>query len=210
MSFHDKERHRMDSTFSTPHYYDGPADSRDDIQLEQRYFAYRTEGGIVAGCDFNVSFTIDRPTTQVWPYFKDFNLWQNSYGHFYSGVLGALYSRPTLELGAESFRIGDKPNDEGPHQYRILRVIPERTIVIYQPVPPDGTTSGVSPGFHVFMLLRHGNTSLVTGLMEHALRTQDESEEQALAFWRKETPEWQRKWRDIFIPNLKKLVYENT
>src|SRR5579864_2400598 len=102
MSFLDKERLRVDGSFSAPHYYDGPTDVREDIQLQQRYFAYRTERGIVAGCDFNVSFTIDRPTPQVWPYFKDFNRWQNSYGHFYSGVLGELYSCPTLELGEES------------------------------------------------------------------------------------------------------------
>jgi hypothetical protein len=51
---------------------------------------------------------------------------------------------------------------------------------------------------------------LVTGNMEHASRTTDQSEEDTLAFWRTGAEEVCRFWRDIFIPNLQKLVDERS
>jgi hypothetical protein len=80
------------SVFQDLKYYEGPAEIAGDVKLNHRYFTYMTEGGIVAGSDFNVMFSIERPASVVWRYFKDFNLWQNSH-HSYTKVLGEIYFR---------------------------------------------------------------------------------------------------------------------
>ena len=197
-------------------YCEGPADIGDDVWLHAKYFTYRNDVGLVAGCDFNVMFTIDCLASHLWPKIKDFNLWQNAHDHYYSGVVGDLEGR--------TFRISVRPNDPGPHQYQVLRVIPENLIVIYQPVPKGGAEQvylpgmgGVSAGFHAMTLSEHGARTLVTFLMEHASvmelasEGQGMTEEQALGPWRdkKMVPEWLRKWRDDFIPTLKSLVYNS-
>src|SRR4051794_30240256 len=79
-----------DGTVQAPTYYDGPADVTGDVHLRIRYFTYQTEAGMVAGRNTNEMFTIERPAKDVWPYLKDFNLWQNAYGFAYSGIVGDL------------------------------------------------------------------------------------------------------------------------
>jgi hypothetical protein len=212
MSLSTRQQRTADGTVQVTQFHEGPAHMQDDVQLHQRYFTYKTDAGIVAGCDMTAMFTIDRPAKDVWPYIRDFNRWQNAYGYYYSGVVGDLYSSAECDLGKETFRISIKKPNEAPQQYpydyKVLRVIPERLIVFFQPVPDDGSTGGVSPGFHVFMLNEDKGKTVVTVLMEHASRTQETSEEEALAYWKGETPEAVRCWRDSFIPTLKKLVYE--
>ncbi|MEP7242922.1 MAG: hypothetical protein ABI885_04475 [Gammaproteobacteria bacterium] len=187
-------------------YYEGPADINCDERVHQRYFTYHTDQGLVAGVDCSVMFTIDRQARDVWPYLKDFNLWQNEHRHYYSGVLGDLEGR--------TFRLSDKPNDAGPHYYEVLKVIPEYLIAINQPVPADSSSAGfpgkggVSPGFHVFTLNEHGGKTTVTAFMEHAAIAEGTGEE-AVTPWRKLVEGgWQRKWREDFIRTLKRLVYE--
>jgi hypothetical protein len=195
----------------TTRYYDGPADVNGDVCLHQRYFTYRTDAGLVAGKNFNVMFTIKRPAKEAWPHFKDFNRWQNAANHYYSGVVG--------DLEGQTFRISLKPTDFGPHQYQVLRVIPEYMIVLFQPIPENGTgdtylpgLGGVSPGLHVFMLNEHDGKTTLTILMEHASyasRERNMTAEDALRPWRNMAAQSHDKWRDIFVPTLKKLVYEH-
>ena len=201
-------------TATDPKYYDAVDEVDDDVRQTTRLFTYRCPLGLVVGNRTSVSFSIDRPASEVWPYAKDWNTWQNQSSHYYSGVLG--------DLEGETFSLSMQPNDaERPHFYHVLKVMPEHLIVINQPPNPgDGPEptglpgySGVSPGFHVFMVNEHGGKSEIHVVMEHsavAARPSDPelSNEEALAPWRELLPEWTRKWRDEFIPNLKKLVYE--
>jgi hypothetical protein len=192
-------------------FHEGPVFSEGDVDIRLRYFTYETKEGLVAGCDMNVMFTIDRPAKDVWPVLQDSNLWQNADGYYYSGAKGDLYSSEELDLGAETFHITVKQDGEpdlvaGP--YRVLRVVPERLIVDFEPIPEDGRTGGVSPGFHVFMLNEHDGSTIVTILMQHASRTTGLSEEEALAFWTEASPEGLPRWRDGFIPTLRRLVAE--
>jgi hypothetical protein len=60
----------------------------------------------------------------------------------------------------------------------------------------------------VFTLSEKDGKTTVTILMNHATRTKDKTVEEALVPWRKQAPESQRFWQDIFIPNLRKLAYE--
>jgi len=83
---------------------------------------------------------------------------------------------------------------------------------VFQPVPEDGSNGGISPGFHVTMLNEHDGKTVVTVNMEHATRTTDKTEEEALGEWRaaSEAADAIGFWRDHFIPDLKRLVYGDT
>jgi hypothetical protein len=191
----------------SPKYFEGPASLTDDVCLRHRYFTYATNAGIVAGADFSVMFTVDRPPNLVWPYFKDFTRWQKSFNHYYSGVVGDLYSRQDAGLGDEQFYISQQPNGEpGANRYCVLRVIPERLIVLFQPVSEAG---GISGGFHTFMLNEVDDKTVITAVLNHATQSVNLSEEEALSPHRKITADVHHKWRAFFIPTLKKLVHEN-
>jgi hypothetical protein len=200
-------------TAAVPIYYDGLEEREDDVRQNTRLFTYHGEAGLVAGNRTSISFSIDRPASDVWRYARDWNTWQNQSSHYYSGVLG--------DLEGQTFSLSLEPDDyERPHFYHVLKVMPEHLIVIAQPVnagdgpEPTGLPGycGVSPGFHVLMINEYGGRSEIEVLMEHAAvaaRPFDPqlSDEEALMPWRALLPEWHRKWRDEFIPNLKQLVY---
>jgi hypothetical protein len=200
-----------EGTVLAPTYYEGPFVIQDDVHIRRRYYTYRTEEGLVAGTTLSVMFTIDRPQREVWPYIKDFNLWQNPFTHFYSGVIG--------DLDGKTFALSLDRNDLGKHRYQVVRVIPEHVIAIYQPALEENSPyipglGGISPGFHVFMLNEHAGKTVVTILMEHASYASGDPDmrvEEALGPWRAGPgPEGVRKWHEDFIPELKRLVYDGT
>jgi uncharacterized protein YndB with AHSA1/START domain len=198
-------------TVRAPRYYDGPSDVVGDVHLRIRYFAYDTEGGLVAGRNTSHFFTIDRPARDVWPVVSDFNLWHNPAGYFYSGVLNELYARDDRDLGTGTFRITVRKEGEPDFEtddYIVLNVVPEHLIVLFQPVPAGGGNGGISPGFHTITLNEHDGKTLVTFYTEHASRTTDKTEEEALAPFRTTADETLRRFRDVFIPTLKRLVEE--
>jgi hypothetical protein len=199
-----------DATVKAPNFHKGPVHSHEDVSLKFRYFTYGTETGLVSGIEANAMFTVERPASMVWAAYKDWNRWMNSYGYFWSGVIGDLYSREARDLGDESFtgrtEKPGQPSKDYPYQYRVLRITPERMIVVYQPIPDDGSTGGVSPGFHVFLFNERNGITVVAAQMEHATRTKDKSVDEALVPWRELAPEYMKMWRDTFIPNLKALA----
>ena len=198
----------IEATATNRQYVDGPARVNGDENVHQRYFTYQTaDGALIAGVSCSVMFTIDRPARDVWPYLQDFNSWQNASKHYYSGELG--------KLEGKTFRLSDRPNDDGPHYYEVVKVIPEYLIVVNQPVPTDGTSAGlpglggVSPGFHVFMLNEHEGRTTVSVMMDHSSISEAKNDQEALKPWRDvvET-HWMTKWCDEFIRNLKARVRE--
>jgi hypothetical protein len=191
-------------TLREPRFHAGPEATQADVRLHQRYFSFASPQGLVIGCDMNVVFALERTPAQVWPVFKDLNQWHQA-SHYYSGVFGDLYDRENLDLGTGTFRMSDAPGTPlYPSVYTVLKVIPERLVVAFQPIPEDGSSGGVSPGFHVCMLHPQEQGTLVTILMQHALRSTDFDLDARLESLRRETPEWIRKWRDDFIPTLKR------
>jgi hypothetical protein len=205
-------------TLQAPRYYDGAQSSDGDVHLRGRVFTYETDDGLVGGYEIGVMFTIDRPAATVWPHFKDWEPWQREHGYFYSSAPGGLYSSEQLDLGTETFRITVRNPDmmeqlglPRDHEYQsddyvVLRVIPEHLIVIFQPVPQG--KGAVSPGFHAFLLNEHDGRTTITGNMEHA-GLADKGEEETLAYWQEGAAEVVRFWGEIFVPQLKKLVYES-
>jgi uncharacterized protein YndB with AHSA1/START domain len=198
-------------TVSAPTYHDGPSAVEGDVHLRIRYFTYETAAGLVAGRNTSHIFTIDRPARDIWPVVSDFNLWHNVSNYFYSGVLRDLYTSEERDLGTGTFRITVKKDGEPDlvtDDYVVLKVVPEHLIVLHQPVPEDGGNGGVSPGFHVITLNEHEGKTTLTIYTEHAARTTGQTEEEALASYRETSPETLRRFRDDFIPTLKRLVYE--
>jgi hypothetical protein len=197
-----------------PRFFEAFTDTRQDVHLHGRYFTYRNSQGLVAGATVNVSFAVAKPVSQVWPYYKNFNLWQPH--HYYTGVVG--------DLEGKTFGISDRRDDSNiEHIYQVIRVIPEHLIVFFQPPAKEGTDTGlpglgiVSPGFMVFMLEERNGGSVANILMEHASlmerfqATPKMTEEDALQPWRdpKMVPEWLRKWRDDFIPAFKAVIQKS-
>ena len=176
---------------------EGPSDIDGDVKIHQRFYTEDTEAGKVVGKTLSIMFTIDRPAKDVWPHLKDFNPWQNDYGHYYSGVIG--------DLEDQTFRIGESPDDlDGEHQYKVVRVIPEHVIFVLQ---PQVAAPGQSPDSHTIVLNEHEGSSTVSIVMQHAdLLTDPAKEAETLAYWQEVAQESQRKWRDIFIPTLKQQV----
>jgi len=186
----------------TLNFLEGPAYIRDDVHVRQRFFTRHSDAGTLVGKTLNVMFTIDRPAKEVWGQLKDFNLWQNSYEHYYSEVVG--------DSEGKTFRLSLVRDEPGPHQYKVVRVIPEHLIVIVQPLLVDGSDPGSSPDCHVFLLNEHGGKTTVTALMEHAIRVTTGTVDEAVARWQKIAADSQMKWVEYFIPTLKKRVYGQT
>lgn len=198
-------------TIDMPQYYNGIAETIGDVRINHRLYTYRTDVGLVVGSTTSVLFSMDQPVRNVWPYFKDFNLWQPK--HYYTGVVGDLEGR--------TFGIGDEPDQVAtvPHLYQVLRVIPEHLIVIQQLVPRRASDSGlpgiggISAGSHVFTLHEHSDHTEVAIIMQHAAyaaRVDEEADERALSKWRdpQMLPAWHQKWRDEIIPELRLVVRE--
>jgi hypothetical protein len=198
-------------TIDAPIYYDGTADVIGDVRVNIKLYTYRTELGLVVGSLTSMMFSLDQPVKEVWPYFKDFNLWQPK--HYYTGVVGDLEGR--------TFGIGDEPEQVAtvPHVYQVVRVIPEHLIAVQQPVPRNANDTGlpgiggVSAGSHTFTLHDHAGKTEIAIIMQHASyasRADEATAEQALAKWRAPgmMPEWHRKCRDEFIPELRLVVRE--
>jgi hypothetical protein len=213
-------RASVDGTVQSPKFHDGDADTNGDERLSYRLYSYGRGADRVVGAQWSVMLELDRPAKDVWLNFKDWSRWQSQYGYNYSGVVGELYSDPDRDLGEETFHITFKMPDgteRDTTDYRVLMVIPERLVVVFQPVQPqgvvrweDGSQGGMSPGFHVMMLNEHDGKTAISVLMEHSSRRPDLTDDEALDWWRPVAAEVHRFWRDIFIPNLKNIVYEGS
>jgi hypothetical protein len=189
-----------EGTVASPKYREAFDETHDDLRLSARYFTFDTDEGLVAGVTVDVTCSFDRPAAEVWTYFKDHTLWQDAYHHYYSSVIGDLDAGDTFALNTE-------PTNWPRHQYKMIRVIPEHVMIFDQPIPPDGSTGGVSPGVMVYMLSEYGGQTFMNVFMEHRFRTTELNEDEAIAtFW--SIPDALIKWRDVFIPALKMLVYD--
>ena len=203
-------------TLQNPKHYEETPVNQNDIHISAQYFAYSTPEGVVSGTNLNVMFTLNRRAKEVWPKFKDFSRWQK--GHLYSGVLGDIEGK-MFYLSADRAAAGVKEPGQKEIRllYQVAKVIPEYLIVLRQPVETNRVEvfpglGGVSPGYHVFMLNEHEGKTTITALMNHASLMQaasqgaEMSDEEAIRPWRAMMQEGIRKWRDEFIPDLKKLL----
>ena len=196
------KKNSVEGTVSELKYDEGPVYVNDDIWLHERYYTYKADERLVSGWTMTAVVIFDRPVRDVWPYVKDWNLFMNSYGYYWSGVAGDLEGKSFYFIAKGS----NEPVAEYPYEYQVLRVIPEHLITISQPIPKDGGNGGVSPGFHVITLDERDKKTIVTFTLEHAVGMEDMNEERAAGVWREAGQ--QKMWGGHFIPTLKRLVYE--
>ncbi len=199
-----------EGTASSPKYRVAFDEQVDDLKLSGRYYTFNTDEGMVVGATVDITCTFDKPARDVWPYFKDHTLWQDAYLHYYSGVLG--------DIEGKTFMINTEPRNFAKHRYEVVRVIPEHVIIVQQPIPGEDERysiaaghpqGGVHPGVMAFMLSEYGGQTVMNIFMEHRFRTKTLTEDEALAtFWW--MPDALLKWREVFIPALKMLVYDGS
>lgn len=204
-------------TVEDPRFIEGYTVVEDGLRMHAEYFIYRCELGLVSGSRLTVSFTLDASRKQVWPFFKDWNRWMNSC-YYTSRAVG------DLEEG-ETYRAAQDPDDlDGEHQYRLEKLLPEYLIVQSQPVPKTADIGAdwqiglgrVNAGYHVVTLdqFEPGKTEAAF-FMEHATLVAEPadaesmSDEDAIAPWRPLTESGLPRWRDDFLPALRKLVAES-
>ena len=202
-------------TVSAPTWYDGIDHNEGDFGFHLKNFTYMTVKGPVVGIIGSVMFTIDRPAKEVWPYLKDFNSFEGPYGIRYEGkdgnlvAWGDLYTSEEHDLGQETLTYGGTKNTWKSVPSSVIRVIPEHLLVLFENIPADGSTDGMSPGFHVFTLNEHGGQSIVYGIMEHSERSNAKTEAEALAGSRWGPKQYDQaaslgRWKQ-FVPTLKDL-----
>jgi hypothetical protein len=205
-------------TVKEPRYYDRIDFRKDDFGYKQKNYSYMTAKGPVVGLVSSLICTIDRPAQEVWPYLKDFNSFEGPFGIRYAGqddslaVWGDLYSSEEHDLGQEILTYGGAKNTWKSVPSRVIRVIPNHLLALFETIPADGSSDGMSPGFHVFTLNEHQGKSHVSGMMEHAERLKYKTEEEAMdnSMWgpkRYNYSDSLSRWRDQFVPKLKELVY---
>jgi hypothetical protein len=145
MSVDERNERSARGTALAPRHYQGPTEIREDVKLNRQYFSYLAEEGLVAGSLLSVMFTIERSAAEICPHLRDFNRWQSN--RYYSGIVG--------DSAGETMTLAFGSNRSPGAEYTVSRVIPERVIVLSQPIEPTGKdveitlpgADGVSRGF---------------------------------------------------------------
>jgi hypothetical protein len=200
-------------TLSHPQFYPGQQYRDDDMLMTQRYFTYDSDRGLVSGIDVDVTIFFDHPRSIVWPVLQDHNSWQSPHGYFYPSPIQDLYTDTNGDLGTTTYRLKIKPPEgemyEYPDDYRVVKVIPERTIVLHQTVPTDDQHGGVSGGFHTFLLQDNAEGNCVVSVaMQHSTRKKEPGDD-PIEHWRAAAPGYEQFWSEIFVPELKRLVSQS-
>ncbi len=204
-------------SITSPRYYDRVDYKRDDVAYKQKNYTYMSAKGPVVGLVSSLICTIDAPSSEVWPYLKDFNSFEGPFGIRYTGqddqlvVWGDLYTDEDHNLGQQTLQYGGPKNTWKSVPSRVLRVIPEHLLVLFEDVPADGSTDGMSPGFHTITLNEHVGVSHISMMLEHAERLKVSTEELALerSMWGPNKYDYSQSlslWKDSFVPTLKALV----
>jgi uncharacterized protein YndB with AHSA1/START domain len=181
---------------------DGPVEIADGLRMARRHHLYRTTEGLVSATTFDVRFTVEASPAEVWPVFRDLNAWHGAVNH-YSGLVADLEGSDFhLSSAAEpgKWRV----------TYHVVRVIPEHLLAFSGPLPydarsPDGPGERIG-GMNVFMLNERDGRTDVHCFLEQGRRDREWTDEEALAPWRQQAQGSQDKWRDHFVPTLKRLV----
>ncbi|RSU68613.1 hypothetical protein [Sphingomonas sp. S-NIH.Pt3_0716] len=194
-----------------PNWYEGSDTSEEGFGYHIRHFSYMTDAGPVVGLTASLMFTLDVPSAIAWEFVSDFNSFEGPFGFRFSGAWGRLYDSEEHDLGQQTLRY-QTSTGEWSEPARVIRVIPQHLLTLFEPVPEDGRNGGISPGFQTVVLNDHDSRTTVTAVFEHAERLPPgTTEEEALArsIWGPggfDSTEPTRLWKDEFVPLLRKMV----
>lgn len=196
-------------------WYEGIDVSEHGVGFHQKHFSYMTETGPVVGIVTNIMFTLDAPAWIVWKHMKDFNTFEGPFGIKYTGSWGDLYTSEEQLLGKRTLQYGAADGSWNSVPSEVIKVIPQNQLTLYETVPSDGSSGGVSPGFHTVLFTEFGGKTTVTKVLQHTarltgLKSEIEGVRQA-DFGPLKYPHAQAKmwWIDQFPPLLRKLVAED-
>ncbi|MFW2853505.1 hypothetical protein ACM61V_16570 [Sphingomonas sp. TX0543] len=198
-------------TVTDPNWIEGRDTESGDFGYHLRHFIFMTDQGPVVGITANLRFTVDAPSEVVWKIMKDFNTFEGSVMH-YTAPWGDSYTSETLELGEKTFRYGPRAGGQLSAPAQVIKVIPGQLLSMYETIPADGGSGGISPGFSVVVFGEYAGKTTVTAVLQHAERLpKGTTEAQAL-----ETSKWgdkrfdyatpTSKWQNEFVPLIKKMA----
>lgn len=171
-----------------------------DVVYNRTVFSYTLDGEAVAGYVADVQFTIEQPAAVVWLVMRDFNLWQNEFGHFYSRAFG--------DSPREMVAISDRTDGEPQNFYIVEHIIPEHLIVYSQPVLRQKGIKNI--GTHVFLLTEHVGGTTISVLMQHAHQAPNLDIEETVKRYRDLLEgDTAHKWSRVLAPTLRKLVMDS-
>ena len=155
----------------------------------------------------DITITLTRAVREVWPVFKDFNLWMNRFGLFWDRLPADSEDGYVHCEGKTGDRILDEEPDAPPTKYIVRRVIPERLIYFDSlPYPIGRGKDGVWTGRNLMTLHGDQGKTTIAIFMEHTWY----SETMSIRELRKEAQSVLEAgvafWRDYFIPDLSAAV----
>ena len=205
-------------TVVAPNYSELMDFKEGEFGFHLKNFTYMSSKGPVAGIVASISFVVDAPAKDVWPVLKDFNNWEGPFGIRYTGANGELvswgdlYTDEDQGLGEQTFRYGASVNNYSFQSVpsRVIKVIPEHLLMMWEVPPTDGSTEGLSPGDSTVLINDYQGKSYVNVIFHHSERFKVKTEKEALeksAFGINYKAEYRMKtFRDQFIPKLRELV----
>lgn len=198
-------------TVVDPNWYDGKDYNEEGFSIHFRNFTYMTKSGPVVGIVASIMFTLDVPSAVAWKYMKDFTTFEGEFGIRYTGVWGEMDTSEERELGQNTLQYQGSKGEWSSVPSQVVRVIPQHLLTLYETIPADGSSGGVSPGFHTVMLNDHNGKTVVTAIMDHAERLPNLTEQEAFdrSMWgpgKYDQDASMKRWRDQFVPTLRKLV----
>ena len=198
-------------TVTDPNWTEGSDTVSGDFGYHLRHFTFTTDQGPVVGITANLRFTVDAPSDVVWKIMKDFNTFEGAVMRW-TAPWGDSYTSETLELGEKTMRYGPRAGGQLSAPAQVIKVIPRQLLSMYEAIPADRSSGGISPGFSVVLFGEHAGKTTVTAVFQHAERLpKGTTEAQAL-----ETSRWgvklfdhatpTAKWQKEFVPLIKKMA----
>ena len=154
----------------------------------------------------DVSITLAYPVKQVWPIFKEFDLWMNRFGYYWDGVpannednIVSLVNKP----GANDYKYSK--NGAQP-RYIVRKVIPEQ-LIYFDALPcPLPDIDGTWTGHTVVSLREEAGQTKITFFMEHTLYSDTVGLDVLCAEVKQGLPNIIAFWRDYFVRDLNQAI----
>jgi hypothetical protein len=178
--------------------------------LMKYYFADRpahTPALRAAECALDITITLKQPASEVWPVFRNFDVWMRRYGFIWESI-PADNQDNFVYLGDGNSSSGDG-SDGTKTKYVVRKVVPQQLIYFDSlPLPIVGK-NGVWTGHNLMSMREEAGQSTISIFMEHTWY----SETMSLEELRHEAKQAVLAdnggfafWRDYFIPDLISLI----
>jgi hypothetical protein len=155
----------------------------------------------------DVTITLTHRVDEVWPIFKDFDLWMGRYGYFWNGVFPADNEDKFVYLGNKAGANDTKYGTDGTRtKYIVRKVIPERLMYFDSLPSPIPGKDGVWMGHNVISLYEEGGQTRIVTFMEHTWYSETMTIDELRAEAKGALEGGTAFWRDYFVPDLNSAI----